>query len=266
MARPEEKAQAMLNKWTKMRDEYNEIGVHKKKTRPYLASLCDTLYEAERWRRQIIREIGVGIREIQNPGMGEHAIRDLNDKINKLFREKYWWNKRIVELSGPNYNAIERKRQREEGNDTDELIGSGGYRYFGAAKDLPGVKELFAKEAAATVSTKRKRAEISKNITPAYYGICDEDDGILLHVESEQFKKDEQKLLRELDEHMKSCSEQGVESDLMKDKLASNKYFEEKENNVDSGIFSAQIVISQDMLARIKLEHKKQHLLKKLTV
>lgn len=35
----------------------------------------------------------------------EHKIRDLNDKINKLFREKWHWNNRIKELGGPDYRV-----------------------------------------------------------------------------------------------------------------------------------------------------------------
>ena len=47
MARPEEKAQAMMNKWTTMKESYDEgIGRAGKKKRPYLASLCETLYES----------------------------------------------------------------------------------------------------------------------------------------------------------------------------------------------------------------------------
>ena len=100
MARPEEKAQAMLNKWVKMReqgDNYAEIQASKR--RPYLASLCDNLHDAEKFRRQIIREISDGISKIQNPGLGDHALRDLNDAINKSLREKShvsiihsWWS------------------------------------------------------------------------------------------------------------------------------------------------------------------------------
>jgi len=36
-------------------------------------------------------------------GLAEHKIRDLNDQINKLLREKYHWEKRIKELGGPDY-------------------------------------------------------------------------------------------------------------------------------------------------------------------
>ena len=36
-------------------------------------------------------------------GLGEFRIRDLNDEINKLLREKRHWQDRIIELGGPDY-------------------------------------------------------------------------------------------------------------------------------------------------------------------
>ena len=38
-------------------------------------------------------------------GLGEFRIRDLNDEINKLLREKRHWQDRIVELGGPDYSV-----------------------------------------------------------------------------------------------------------------------------------------------------------------
>lgn len=35
----------------------------------------------------------------------DYQIRDLNDEINKLIREKYHWENRILELGGPNYKV-----------------------------------------------------------------------------------------------------------------------------------------------------------------
>ena len=37
--------------------------------------------------------------------MGEFRIRDLNDEINKLLREKKHWEERILELGGPDYEV-----------------------------------------------------------------------------------------------------------------------------------------------------------------
>ena len=189
MARPAEKARAMLNKWVKMREQGNvTASAPRQQKRPYLASECEHLADAEYYRNQILREITTGISKIQNPGLGEHAIRDLNDEINKKIREKYHWNKRIVALGGLDYNALERKQQIEEG-DPQAMAGGGGgggrggggnhYRYFGAAKDLPGVKELLAKQAQKAV----KKRDMSKKVTPDYFGWRDEEDGVLLELE-----------------------------------------------------------------------------------
>lgn len=43
-----------------------------KQKRPYLASECHDLNEADKWRQQILREIGRKVMEIQNAGLGEH--------------------------------------------------------------------------------------------------------------------------------------------------------------------------------------------------
>ena len=38
-------------------------------------------------------------------GLGEFRLRDLNDEINKLLREKGHWEVRIRELGGPDHSA-----------------------------------------------------------------------------------------------------------------------------------------------------------------
>lgn len=177
MARNEEKAQAMLNKWLTMK---KDLATGDKERRPFLSSDCHTLPEAERWRRQIIKEVSKKVTEIQNAGLGEHRLRDLNDQINKLLREKYHWQRRIKELGGPDYNRIEPRAFDADGR---ELPGGGGYKYFGAAKDLPGVKELFQKSAPKEM--RRTRGDMYKGIDPDYYGYRDEDDGVLLKKEAE---------------------------------------------------------------------------------
>lgn len=42
-------------------------------------------------------------------GLGEFRIRDLNDDINKLLREKRHWEDRILELGGPDYKVMAKK-------------------------------------------------------------------------------------------------------------------------------------------------------------
>ena len=173
----------MLNKWVRMREEGNAPARRNNK-RPVIASQCEHLADAERFRNQIVREIAAGISKIQNPALGEHSIRDLNDSINKLMREKYHWNKRIRELGGLDFNAIEKQRRIEErglGGAGNDVLVADGYTYFGAAKDLPGVRELFEKRQQKEQA--RKRGDIVKNIRPEYYGWRDEEDGVLLELE-----------------------------------------------------------------------------------
>ncbi|XP_032661429.1 pre-mRNA-splicing factor ISY1 homolog isoform X2 [Chelonoidis abingdonii] len=152
--------------------------------RPFLASECNELPKAEKWRRQIIGEISKKVAQIQNAGLGEFRIRDLNDEINKLLREKGHWEVRIKELGGPDYARVGPKMLDHEGK---EVPGNRGYKYFGAAKDLPGVRELFEKE--PLPPPRKTRAELMKAIDAEYYGYRDEDDGVLEPLEQEHEKK-----------------------------------------------------------------------------
>uniref|UniRef100_A0A4W4EYV2 Pre-mRNA-splicing factor ISY1 homolog n=1 Tax=Electrophorus electricus TaxID=8005 RepID=A0A4W4EYV2_ELEEL len=149
-----------------------------KERRPFLASECNELPKAEKWRRQV-REFSANA-----AGLGEFKIRDLNDEINKLLREKGHWEVRIKELGGPDYARVGPKMLDHEGK---EVPGNRGYKYFGAAKDLPGVRELFEKE--PVPPPRKTRAELMKDIDAEYYGYRDEDDGVLIPLEQEYEKQ-----------------------------------------------------------------------------
>ena len=112
--------------------------------------------------------------------MGESRVRDLNDEINKLLREKYHWERQIKALGGADYIA---SAPRAYDSDGRELPGARGYKYFGAARDLPGVKELFESGDQDAV-VQRTRAAIMRDITPDYYGYRDDDDGVLVAAEA----------------------------------------------------------------------------------
>lgn len=58
MARNEEKAQSMLNRFITMKQEEKR---KPKERRPFLASECRDLAEADRWRSEILREIGAKV-------------------------------------------------------------------------------------------------------------------------------------------------------------------------------------------------------------
>lgn len=183
MARPEEKAQAMMNKWVAMREAGNKPAIGRG-PRPHLASSVEHLADAEYYRNQLVREISQLIAKIQNPGLGEHTIRDINDTINRKLREKYHWNQRVFQLGGVDYNAIEKQRQIEEGDIQSALVGAGGYRYFGAAKDLPGVQEFFTRQAQRQETQAMKRNQYHNNINGDYFGWREEEDGVLLEMEA----------------------------------------------------------------------------------
>jgi len=57
-------------------------------------------------------------------------IRDLNDEINKLIREKGHWERRIVELGEPDYAKTAPKITDSEGNELTDGRGP-GYRWAG---------------------------------------------------------------------------------------------------------------------------------------
>ena len=71
-----------------------------KKKEVRFASDCRYLPDAERRRRMLLNDITQKIEEIQNATLGEHRIRELNDEINKLLKEKVQWERQIVKLGG----------------------------------------------------------------------------------------------------------------------------------------------------------------------
>jgi len=209
MARNEEKAQSMLNRW--LAYKRNEVGPGGRITtgkRPGFAGSVNTVSECEKWRLQIVKEVGRKMIDIQNESLGEQRIRDLNDEINKLLREKGHWERRILELGGPNYRKFERMAD-------DALIAEleprpGGdergytYKYFGAARNLPGVKDLFEKKSQER-SARKRRFDYSI-VNSEYYGLNEEEEEELLKQEQEAERK-------EVEAALKSWKKQAHETD-----------------------------------------------------
>eukprot|EP00439_Symbiodinium_sp_Y106_P062204 s1225_g9.t1 len=171
-------AMAALNRWTAQKRDIEmqknmgkatymggalpdtaAYGPYKRDKRPKIASEVKTVKECEHWRQDILRGVAKKIAEIQNAALGEHRIRDLNDEINKDLREKGYWEDQIKALGGADYKSQPKRDVETYGA---ELASHSGYKYFGAAKDLPGVKKLQAEwkveqaEQAAKASKKRK--------------------------------------------------------------------------------------------------------------
>ena len=146
---------------------------------------------------------------IQNGALGEAAIRDLNDQINKLIREKGHWERQIKALGGADYSETGRVKDADGrfalgGSTGSGRKGGGGeYFYFGAAKELPGVRELFEKRGREGGGDKRKRGELSQRVDVEYYGLRDDEDGLLRALERKAEKKLRAKVDREWKEQQK---------------------------------------------------------------
>ncbi|KAK2683910.1 hypothetical protein RAB80_001856 [Fusarium oxysporum f. sp. vasinfectum] len=125
MARNSEKAQSMLFRFREAQAADLGIIDAGRTRRPKLITEVSAIPACEKW----------------HPILSDYQIRDLNDEINKLMREKHMWEIQIRNLGGPNYMRGGGKIYDEQGR---EIPGSGkGYKYFGRARELPGVKELF---------------------------------------------------------------------------------------------------------------------------
>jgi len=169
----------MLNRFLQFKKDEAKGPIVK---RPYLASEVNDVEEAQRWRNQVIREISKQVSIIQNGSLGEHKIRDLNDEINKLIREKRHWERQIKLLGGPDF---EKDGARVIDADGKRAMGTGGYFYFGAAKELPGVRDMFEQLDGPSMA-KVTRYELHKSVDAEYYGFRDDDDGLLQKLEKAQ--------------------------------------------------------------------------------
>ncbi|KAF2270125.1 Isy1-like splicing factor [Lojkania enalia] len=191
MARNSEKAHSMLFRFRAAQAAEQGILDISRTRRPKLITSINSIPVCEKWRGQVLKEISRKVTKIQDDALSDYQIRDLNDEINKLMREKHMWEFQIRSLGGPNYMRGGRVLD-EEGR---EVPGGGkGYRYFGRARELPGVKELFEREKQPDDKEKRKEEtrirELSRRVDASYYGYnLDEEDGTLLAYERAKEKE-----------------------------------------------------------------------------
>jgi pre-mRNA-splicing factor ISY1 len=75
------------------------------------------------------------------------------------------------------------------------------YKYFGAAKDLPGVRELFEQE--PPPPPRKTRGELMREVDANYYGYLDDDDGVLIPLEEKASKESLKKSVDEWKEKLK---------------------------------------------------------------
>lgn len=58
-------------------------------------------------------------------GLTDYEVRDVNDEINRLLREKYHWENQIIALGGANYKHSTPKMKDAQGR---EIPGIRGYK------------------------------------------------------------------------------------------------------------------------------------------
>ncbi|KAI1803733.1 Isy1-like splicing factor [Daldinia bambusicola] len=199
MARNSEKAQSMLFRFREAQAADLGIIDAGRARRPKVITEVDSIPACEKWRGQTLKEISRKMSRIQETSLSDYQIRDLNDEINKLMREKHMWEVQIRNLGGPNYMRGGGKVYDEMGR---EIPGGGkGYRYFGRAKELPGVKELLEAAAQKKLQDSEKplesREDLRKAVDAKYYGYApDEEDDALLAYEAEKEREAFEELLK----------------------------------------------------------------------
>ncbi|XP_068630278.1 uncharacterized protein [Battus philenor] len=192
-------------------------------------------------------------------GLGEFRIRDLNDEINKLMREKRHWEVQIKALGGPDHARVGPKMLDQDGK---EVPGNRGYKYFGAAKDLPGVRELFEQE--PPPPARRTRADLMRDVDADYYGYRDDDDGLLLPLE----KVAEKEAIARAVEEWKRNKEQNEDQNLPEEENIypedpDDKRIEDDEVTEKPSGTSLVAVPSQKDIEEALLRRKKQELLER---
>lgn len=198
MARDAEKARSMLHRFLSQKAEAegdgtsirgSGIGGPKRvQRRPYLASLVEDVGDAQRWRRQLVGEIGTKMLEIQNPSLPHEEVRTLNAALNALFREKRHWDRRVVQLGGPPPDPAPPPRTTTaaaaDGTDAAAAAAAssstplrlGDTTYYGAARALPEVVAAAAADArrrtrrAARAAAAAELLAAAGGLTAGYYG------------------------------------------------------------------------------------------------
>ncbi|KAI1122421.1 Isy1-like splicing factor [Nemania abortiva] len=195
MARNSEKAQSMLFRFREAQAADLGIIDAGRTRRPRVITEVDSIPACEKWRGQVLKEISRKVSKIQDPALSDYQIRDLNDEINKLMREKHMWEVQIRNLGGPNYMRGAGKIYDETGREIPGGAGGGGkgYKYFGRARELPGVKELFEAARQARAQDEKPleaRDDLRKAVDAKYYGYApDEEDEALLAYEAAKEKE-----------------------------------------------------------------------------
>jgi len=259
MARNSEKAASMLNRWTMMKLHGGED--ESLITRPKDPNEVNRLGLAEKWRKQCLREMDQKIDIIQNPTLGEHRTRDLNDEINNILKELRGWERRIVELNGADYSKTAAKSVMFKNG--REFYDIDGYIYFGAARNLPGVKEQYEKY--TYKAPRRTRHDLLKAVDADYYGYRGEEEKNLELAEKEQEEKS-RKVEIERWKHLKLSKLEEKKKNAEVVGIAASQDDEEEVADDDDLLTVVSKIPTIEEMQKELLERKKKEIIKKFNL
>ncbi|CCD23156.1 Isy1p NDAI_0B01220 [Naumovozyma dairenensis CBS 421] len=143
MSRNVDKANSVLVRFQEQKayeeTNYKDYSRYKRPTR---VTKVKSLEEALEWKRQVQLEINNKTSRIFDITSSDRQIRDLNDELNDLIKERNRWNWHIS--NNLNGGTIVKNAQNKEKILGGKLIH--GVRYFGRALELPEVQELIKNE------------------------------------------------------------------------------------------------------------------------
>lgn len=182
-SRPCESRNDLLNRWVRMKREERE---EKSWEKPQDPGTVQSLAVCERWRKRVCEDIDKKLERLYNEPLPEAETRFLNDEVNQILREIRRWEIRIVELGGIDYSRVGHTTPGGDVLSTDD----NQYRYFGRARDLPGLRELLdaerqQKKEFASMRTRANKRALMDSVGPDYYGLYDDAD---LVAEEAQFE------------------------------------------------------------------------------
>ncbi|CAK9442345.1 uncharacterized protein LODBEIA_P60880 [Lodderomyces beijingensis] len=142
--------------------------------RPKNVKKVRSIPQAETWRNIVMGEISSKLTQINDPNESDFRLRELNDELNQLFRDKKTWEYQIKALGGNDYIHNHNKK---------DMINSGanvaGWRYFGRAKELPDIKKSIEESKKQALRGKVSKAAIlkarKKRLDDFYYGKGEDD-------------------------------------------------------------------------------------------
>ncbi|GKT32679.1 Pre-mRNA-splicing factor Isy1 like protein [Aduncisulcus paluster] len=124
------------------------------------------IYIAEDIRRTIIYETKTALMHIQGDDLAETRIRELNSRISQLIWQRRKWEERIIELGGNDY-----RRYPSVSLEKSYCKGPDGKKYWGAAKELPEVREFILKHK-LFLETKKAGESVMQSLKLADFGFA----------------------------------------------------------------------------------------------